>query len=290
MRYFLLVLLMTNLTLSAFGQVAPQTEKIGPITQASQQNRETWKKQQESLLEDSERKLRGLEGDESNEFMARPVYLPEPRISKDQKILITPASTELAAFADFLKIAKTGIFKILPNFCGDQRVVNLSREGCLQSNNDQLSAYSFRKKLYGAMDWADLQYQENKFAVGTKNLTVGLIAEINDVRMESLDKDSALVKSLIQLPMPKKFEEISARKKELEKGVETGEAIKFFAQAEVKLNGTYLLRSYAYRNRDAAANDKRIDIVVIFRVVGIDSRQGLTIIWKELYRESADQV
>jgi hypothetical protein len=286
----LLVTLLLSCGSVVFGQVAPQTQGIGPITQASQQNQEIFKRQQESLVDESARKLRGLdsETDSSSALEARG-YLPEPRLSKEQKLLITPLKEDLEKFAVFLKEPKTGIFKIMPARCGDERVVNAGKSDCLQPESDQLAYYSFRKKLYGAQDWLDLRYQDKSLWVGVRRLTIGLIVDLGETDLESLSADSAEVKALAALLMPKKSEDIDARKKEIEKGIDAG-AFKFFHNSAVVTGRTYLLRSYAYRTRESALNDKRIDIIVALKIVGIDENHGLTVIWKELSRANSHQL
>jgi hypothetical protein len=290
MKSGLLIALLLNCGSLVFGQVAPQTQGVGPVTQASQQNQETWKKQQESLIEDSARKLRGL-NDETDSFSALEArgYLLEPKISKEEKLLITPLKEDLEKFAAFLKEPKTGIFKILPARCGDERVVDAGKSDCLKPESDQLAYYSFRKKLYGAQEWLDLRYQDKYLWVGIKRLTIGLIVDLGERGLESLSADSAEVKALAALSMPKESEQIGARKKEIEKGLEAG-TLRFFHNAPAVPGRTYLLRSHAYRTRESALNDKRIDIIVALQIVGIDENQGLTVIWKELSRGNSRQV
>lgn len=284
MKCLLFLFLLINSMILAFGQVAPQTEKVGPITQASQANQEIWKKQQESLLNDSENKLRGLQGQaEGSESSGRVEYLPEPKFTKEQKLLITPANDDLARNNDFLKLPKTGIFKILPNICGDERIINVKDEKCLSKGYRDLSYYSFRKKLYAGLAWSDLNYEDDSLVIGFEKLTIGFIRELGDVPLDSLNKDSAEIKVLIELKMPKELTQIRLKKEEIMLGIDIGEN-KFFSKVKTKQGQTYLLRSYSYRTRLDAYNDRRIDIVVAFKIIGIDDSKGLTIIWKELFK------
>ncbi len=281
MKYLLLILLLLNSMLLVLGQIPPRG-RIG--SQTTQQRQEELRRQEEKRVEDAFKNLQNLEDSASNdsnpEFLN---FLTEPRFTKEQKLLIAPAKDDLTKHSDFLKLPKTGIFKILPNFCGDERVINLSNAKCFNRDNTQLSFYSFRRKIYASLDWSDLTYQDKQLSVGFKSLTIGLISGIGDVSMESLTKDSSEIKSLLELQMPKKLEEISAKKKEIENGIKINK-LKFSNKSGVNLNHTYLLRSFAYRTDGTPLNDRRVDMIVVFKIVGIDANEGLTIIWKELYK------
>lgn len=291
MKYLLFLFLLMSSTILAFGQVAPQTEKVGPITQASQANQEIWKKQQESLINDSEKKLRQLDDQAEGSLPLPGVgYLPEPKISKVQKNLITPSADDLTKYAEFLKLPKTGIFKILSSpDCGNKLIVDVKNEKCLNNPNLDLSYYSFRKRLYAALPWSDLSYQDKYLSVGVERLTIGLIREIGEVVPESLNKESAEVKALIELKMPKEQPQIKATKDVIKEGTEIGGS-KFLDKVESKPGQTYLLRSYSYRTGMDALNDRRIDIVVAFKIVEVKENGVLTIIWKELYKGNTHKI
>lgn len=290
MRFLLLILLVLNSFSLTFGQIAPQTQRVGPITQASQQNQETWKRQQESLINDSESKLRSLNENGDNSEIKTGFYLTEPRLSKEQKLLITPTKDEISQHSVFLKQPKTGIFRIIQTpDCGNKLVVDVRDEQCLSRNNLDLSYYSFRKRLYANLAWADLRYTDKTFLVGFERRTIGLIQEIGDIPIESLSRDNKEIKELSEIKMPKEEALINKKKEEIRNGVKIGEA-KFFDTAEVKINKTYLLRSYSYRTSADALNDRRIDVIIAFKVIRIDADNNLTIIWKELSKEDSYKI
>lgn len=279
MKAILSATIFLALGISVFGQ--------GGTVSVSQPKRTEELKRQQAAEESFKRLENNQMNSEEDSFQFH--ILPELRLTKEQKLQTTLSKDNLANYADFLKVPKTGIFKLLPNLCGDSRVVDVRNEKCLAKDVPSVSFYSFRKKLYDSQDWADLRYQDKQLAVGFKNLTVGLIAEIGDVPLEFLNEKSAEVKSLAELKMPKKSAEISTKKKEIENGIELGR-LKFSDKAKIALNKTYLVRSFAYRTKEAAANDRRIDIIVAFKIVAIGENEGLTIIWKELYKGNSHQI
>lgn len=267
--------------------LAQQTAGQGGTVSVSAPKRTEEVKRQQAA-DESFKKLENLQTDDS-EDSAQFYLLPEPRLTKEQKKQTALTKENLSAHTDFLKLPKTGIFKLLPNLCGDSRVIDVRNEKCLAKDIPSISFYSFRRKLYDSQNWSDLSYQNKQLGVGFKSLTIGLIAEIEDAQIDLLNGESEQVKILLEIKMPKKFEEISLKKKEIERGIEIGK-LKLSDKAKIALNQTYILRSYAYRTLEAAANDRRIDIIVAFKIIGIDENEGLTIIWKELYKGNSQMI
>lgn len=280
-----LVLLISVVLISVF-IICGQNESSGGFPSSQPRRNETTNERNERMIQDSFQKLRKLENDAKADsmesFFSR--NIPEPQMTTEQKALITPNKADLAKYADFLKLSKTGIFKIFSApACGNKLLVDANNEKCFGRPEEHLSYYSFRKHLYGDLDWSDLSYEENHFLVGFERWTIGLIGELGDISLESLSKDSAHVKSLIKLELPQKQTELTKKKEEINQGINLNDLI-FSNKIEAKLNQTYLLRTFAYRTKKDALNDHRVGLVVAFKIVGIDDKKGLTIIWKELHK------
>lgn len=279
---FLLILTLTIISLNVFGQVTPNSPAQDKITsKTATQNPEIWRRKQELMVEDSLKKLRDLE-DSANIRDEYVPYLPEPNLSKEQKSLVAVSKEDQTLHTNLLKQSKTSIIKLLSGInCGNPMLVNVNDPKCVNRDNMDLSYYSFRKKFHSSLAWADLHYQEKQFLVGVDKLTIGMISEISDLAIESINKESEAVKSLIDLVLPKTLTEMYEKKSEMEKGINLN-GRKFSDRITVENGKTYLLRSYAYQTKISAANDRRIDMIVALKVVGIDEKNTITVIWKEL--------
>jgi hypothetical protein len=218
-----------------------------------------------------------------------PKTLSKPSFSKQQKKLISISKADLAKYSDFLKISKSGIFKVLPNICGNEKVFKVENSNCLDPNFIQLSYYSFRNKFYGNLDWTDLTYQNKEILVGFKEEIVGLIKEVENGEIDSLSIASEEAKSLLNFKMPRKPDELKVLKQKLKDGVRLGD-FTFYNKIQIDLGKTYILRSHAYRTKEPAINDNRVDIVVCFKIVEIDENAGLTIIWREIHRSKSYKI
>ncbi|MEK7722843.1 MAG: hypothetical protein AAB336_00695, partial [Acidobacteriota bacterium] len=268
----IVILVLTFISLEAFGQTTPTSSASDKITsKQATQNPELWRKKQEAIVEDSLKNLRDLE----DSAYSRPEYIPElplPTLSKEQKRLITVSKEDQALHTGFLKQPKSEIIKLISDFnCGNPMVVNVNDPKCISRENKDLSYYSFRKKFHSSLAWSDLHYQEKQFLVGFDNWTIGIIGEISDFPIDSITKESEPVKALIELPLPKTQNEIYKKKSEIENGINLN-GRNFSSRITIENGKTYLLRSYAYQARNSAFNDRRIDIVVAFKVVGIDEK------------------
>lgn len=290
MKYLVILFLLLNSAFAVLGQTQNQTVKQN---EQDARNQEILRREEEAKIESSFRRLRSLDNlinGSSDTPLPPHSYIYEPRLTKEQKTLIMPAKDDLSKYSSFLDLPKTGIFKILsaPN-CGNEKVIDVNNEKCFNLPNKSLSYYSFRKHLYAPFAWSDLNYKETQFIVGFEKMTVGLVGEIGDLAIESLSKDSTEIKSLLAVNMPKQQPQIKAMKEEIEKGIYLN-GKKFSHSIEAKLNHTYLLRTFAYRHKATAANDRRIDLIVAFKVVGEDADKGLTIIWKEIYKGDSHKI
>jgi hypothetical protein len=94
--------------------------------------------------------------------------------------------------------------------------------------------------------------------------------------------------------------------KELRTGVESG-GFHYADAVEPKENTTYAMRMIAYRLENtlpplspdlplnellfhSLALDKRLDIIVVFRLLRTDENGGVTIVWKELDRKESSKI
>lgn len=157
--------------------------------------------------------------------------------------------------------------------------------------------YSFKEKsnyffyAYGA----DLYFTEDKFYGGSafpmgNSFNEGIISEIGDVALETLDLESEPFKFLVENDPKPNLIEMKKFGLKLQMGITSGEFL-YSTAAPLKLNSVYVLRSVAYKPFLAVTRQRRAmldikgtnkDIFVAFKAVGRENDGSVILLWKQL--------
>ncbi len=223
--------------------------------------------------------------------------------TKDQQQLITNLSernnTETARYKQFLKQSKTGVNILLKeNIClnkdGKENMSKAEKDCLSQSLPGKGAYFSFRQNNYIFSGWADIGFTTDWFfSIGY--LTQSIFAQIGDVPIENVTLQSEGIKFLTDFVPANTLEGADKQQAELEKGVKDGNFF-YFSAVKPFPNQTYFLRSIAYQGKfvkvfnidgnktkiDFLNGDERKDIIVVFRVIGVNEKGNLQIIWKVL--------
>jgi hypothetical protein len=208
-----------------------------------------------------------------------------------------PASTaDLRPYRSFLKAKNTGVTRLLSE--SDCMVQN---DGRLVFNSlcpqlvlpDGGGYYSFRRSQYISKYLSDLGFVAGNLVIRglfEQGILVDLGSE--DIEKVGINHDAAI--SLLAFRSASSTDEGDRQNLELESGVRIGERI-FKRRLPVHEGTTYLARFIAFRGpghkggvTDEVTNvlkrDSRADIIVVFRVVAVETDGSATIIWKQLVR------
>jgi hypothetical protein len=190
--------------------------------------------------------------------------------------------------------SKMNLAKILNNKCNDGNVVNVADiarcENALQIWGGG-SFYSFRNETNFNTEsggWADIRLRDGKFISETPRNQV-IMSRVGDVSIENLTLNSLAVKFLKDYQTKKKFSEIDLQKKLLSSGI-TENGFLYSTTAPVELNSIYVLRTIAYKTQSDEPGDIRADLILAFKVVGIEKDGSVIIIWKELKKDDAPRM
>ena len=227
-----------------------------------------------------------------------PVFIPA-RLSKEQLRLISPSIEDSTKYATFLKLPHTGLIKLFPEMdCSSKNVVRV--DGPCEKYIPFSNAYSFRKIMYPQKALADLRLKENTlFTDGI--FSNGMILALGDIPLETVSANIAGMDFLFEFKSARENNEIIAKSKELGQGIKVGnyQYSNHFTAFE---NTTYVLRTIAYRGSitktipgfpwayNLLEGDKRIDVIIAFRIVRKDSDGSLTLLWKELQRKDSPKI
>ncbi len=220
------------------------------------------------------------------------------RPSGEQKQRLSPDPGVILNNADLLKRTGASLVKLFPDQgCVEQLVVKTDK-ACLDSI-PYSSFYSFRKENYSDRSLSDIGFKSDSFFTDGL-LSNGVVVLLGDVPFESVTTSTDGMQFLMDFEAAEQLTEIVAKGKQMagrirKKGHEYGWT------APVRENMTYAIRMIAYRGRitrsagkgyfyNALEGDKRVDIVVAFRVVSKGSDGSITLLWKELQRKRSPKI
>lgn len=219
--------------------------------------------------------------------------MPKPRVlneklTKEQKKRITPSVENVTKHRRFLSLSKTGIVKILPIPKCDFKVVDVNDLKCIEVLPilGMGSRYSFSEKSHTALFKAELFLSGNNLSVGFSSRLLGLIVDLGDLDINSVNLKTKEIQLLSGFLPTKRFSEISKQRTEFSKGFEA-EGRKFMTNVPVRVNTTYAMHSINYYQvGNLIRGNYYDDITIVFRIIEIDSDDSVTLIWRELKKDS----
>lgn len=219
--------------------------------------------------------------------------------TSEESELLVPARADLEKYAEFLRRPRTGLLKLVEDLgCSDHSMILVVSEECLKySMPGGGSSYSFRTDNYRIWRLADLTYADKKFqSLGI--LLQGIIVNIGEVPLESVNLKTKGLKYLNGIPAFKDFGDAKKIDLEIMKGLEE-DGFFYSRTLTAEKDSTFVLRSIAYRGSfyrsfqgityNEMDFDKRKDITIAFRVVRKDE-QSVTILWKELGEKDSPKI
>ena len=197
-----------------------------------------------------------------------------------QKKLLSPATEDMARFAEFLKLPDTGLIRLLPKGMYESSMVVSAKD----PNQDKVlpitgggAAYSFTKKKHEFSTWSEIGLQDRKLFSGFAGGVLGFMTNLGDVPIDNVTLNSAGVDYLTGLVPPKNRSEAIEQSKRNGQEFTVG-SFMYESILPAAPGSTYVLRSIA---------EGRADLLVAFRILRQDEDGSLIILWKELKRSSA---
>jgi len=233
---------------------------------------------------------------------------PEPKLSAEerQRVLtlrrVDPADIE--RYRALLNQDGSGIFKLFPNLgCLSKTVVRI--DGECKNFVPMSSSFTFRTNNYSDDVYHDIHYQPERI-VSNSFFSQGIFVAIGDEAIETIDLSHPAVQYLVSIQPDTDPKSAKEHARAFKTAVE-GNGYKFTDNFIPQENATYAMRMMAYRLSNALkpvspettmtemmfhslAFDKRVDVVVLFRILRRDESSGLTIVWKELSRADAGKI
>ena len=225
------------------------------------------------FAQSSRRTSRSLASGNRNLFPIR----KKPNSSQKKKL--QPDSADLAKYANFLSQPKTGIFRLFPDLgCEENPNVIKADKKCLEAIPES-SFYSFREKEHTAEYLSDIRLKNNHF-ITDGILTNGFLVTLGDIELEKVSLSTEALTFMQNYSAQADSAEAQKQFIQMSRGIKSGNFLyrKAFPVAE---NTTYALRVIAFRGSiyrtfrgyryNLLQGDKRIDLIVVFRVIRKES-------------------
>lgn len=200
--------------------------------------------------------------------------------------------SHISRYGPFLKLPGTGIVKLSgDSSCVSDSDLVVASDRCLRLKMPGAgTSYSFRLESYRLPRLSDIVLLNGMFGADSVLQQFALV-QLGDQDIEQVSLDSPGLKYLIELEPLRDRSLFAAYDAEITKGVELGGFI-YRKGHPVTYGATYALRSIAFRGKylrsidgveyDEMDYDRRRDVIVVFKVIGLDSAGNATIVWKRL--------
>lgn len=220
------------------------------------------------------------------------------KASKAQKKLLQPNKEDLAKYSQFLLQPKTGMFRLLPDpGCEDNPLVLKVDEAC-RNVIPESSFYSFREEEHTSDILSDIRLKNN-FFISDGIYSQGILVKLGDLPVETITPDTDGISFLSDYVPQTQSKEAHKQFLQMKEGVISGKH-EYRKVVLADENMTYAMRVIAYRGNlyrsyrgvlyDVLAGDRRIDMMLAFRVVRKDKDGSMTLLWKELQSKESPKL
>ena len=224
--------------------------------------------------------------------------LPNVKLSREQKVLLAPDSSDLLTYAAFLKQPKTGLIKLFPDAgCEENTQIVRADAECLKWIPNS-GFYSFRRNKYVGEPLADIRYKGG-FLISDSLLSQGIMTALGNFPLENVSLADKQLRFLADYEPEPESRDAAAQAEKITSGIKAGNYI-YRNSWKMSENTTYALRVIAYRGAfyfpfqgqkfNLLDGDARKDIIIAFRIIRKNADGSITLLWKELSRKDSPKL
>ena len=200
--------------------------------------------------------------------------------------------------------AGTGIFKLFPDLgCVSKNVVSVAPE--CNVFVPLSSSFTFRTNGYSDELYHDIYFKKDQIT-SNSFFSQGIFAVVGDSLVDAIEKDHPSLQYLQSYEPATDPKTAVEHARQFQKGVESN-GYQYTDSITPRENVTYVMRIIAYRldntlkpvDHETSMNeimfhslafDKRLDMTIVFRLLGRDELGGYTVVWKEMDRREAAKI
>lgn len=220
-------------------------------------------------------------------------------MTEAQKRILSPSPEKQTTFRTFLREANTGLFRLLPagKYEFNHTVAADRDPDTVMPILGGGAYYSFTERTHKFGPWSDIHLRGTRLVAGLTNKTVGILTNLGDVPLGSVDIDTPRLGFIARLAAPKTYSDLAALHRRAFQGFEEN-GLEYGSVITTTPDVTYVLRSISYKkdgylvypNEPYTRLDiSRLgydgsDILIAFRIVGRNEDGSLEILWKRLQK------
>jgi hypothetical protein len=207
---------------------------------------------------------------QSRDDILKQIEAKRAELSKLEKTYLAPADEDQARYATFLKQSGTGLIRLLPREKFDSEVYKDHAKSIVMRGGG--SYYSFTRLTHEYGYGSDIGLDGGDFSVGFAGADYGFLTNLGDVPIENVGMDTHAVAIFAAYKPPREEPLVRREYQRLWPSAEM-DGLQVSRRVGVQSDSTYLLRSINFRQSD---------VLVVFRVLHIDSDDSVVIVWKVL--------
>ncbi len=210
--------------------------------------------------------------------------------TKRDRHLISIHPDDRNRYKKFLNNKSSGVIRLHDIARCDEMSRYLVNVNCTWDVIGKAASFSFRTRKYTFGLYSDIQYRNGQIEVYGLNL-LGFITELGDVPLESLSLKSGGIAPMFDFQPSWDVRAVKDHIQIAKDGFRIGE-FSYKTRFTAKLNTTYAVRSIAYEAawskrlrkviRVVFGEDRRGDVIAVFRVIRKHDDGSVTILWRRL--------
>jgi len=204
----------------------------------------------------------------SRQELLKEIEAKHTELQQLEKQLLAPAEEDVIANAEFLAKPDTGIVRLLPRETYDSSYHPEKR----MTIHGGGSYYSFTRLTHEYGNGTQIGLEQNQFLVSFAGADYGLLTNLGDVPLETVDLENNAVKFLASYERATEEPQARLEYRRFAAGDKVDGVI-YKTRMPVTVNNSYVLRGIHYSDSD---------ILMVFRVVSKDTDESVTILWKLL--------
>jgi hypothetical protein len=184
---------------------------------------------------------------------------------------------------------KNGV-KLLKMFvaprCADKLVVDVGDPLCAENYDFiPISYYSFFDGIHGQY-FGEIRLIDDLLIAGNGRYVQGILLDIGDTDVASIDKRSAPAVKLASFPLAVESKAVDEQKEKLEKGIDFDGEL-FMSRRKLLAGRTFLLRVVAYGQPNESIGPYNYDSILALRIDKVTDDRMAIILWKKISERTA---
>lgn len=219
-------------------------------------------------------------------------------VSKEQRRRLKPGERLVSKYAAFLDQPRTGLIKLFSDKGCEENANILRADSACRDWIPNSAFYSFREDEHTSDFLADISFKRN-WLISNGVLSQGILTMLGDVPLENVSLFSDGIKYLADYQPAQQSREANKQFLEITRGIKFGNH-EYRKAVPAEENMTYAVRVVAYEGRHITFfrgrvynilwGDKRLDLIVAFRIIGTNDDGSINLLWKELSRKDAPNI